>query len=207
MELPPWLKDSPHRPPNDTVGENSADPLHLSVGRLLHTWEIAEQSLAVLFMVLTESRSGAAIRAFGAVIGSGTRCDMIDAAIEIFSLRPDREFDESSAYFITKTARRLAGLRNLVAHSSVVNDNGDSFQIQQSYYDDANLKLFVSPAIYNTKKTTQIGYPKVWYNSATIDQMTMVINGFQNHIFNYTFKDLLRDESMSDFAKFVISKQ
>ena len=114
-----WLIKGPHRPPNTTIGDETTDPIFQSVGTLLTVWEHLETMLAIQFGDLCshdESQNWTAVRAYGSVLASGTRCDMLLAAAEQ-DMAPE---GLSSFRTYISDVRKLASLRNIVAHGMTI---------------------------------------------------------------------------------------
>lgn len=184
-EMPEWLTKSPHRPPNDTVGDVKVETLFAAAGRLTHAWEGVEFALMTLFArTIKDSQNhephAALMAAFGAIVGSGARCDMIEAAARSayhFRSRPDLlELVEKWV----SIARRLSALRNIVAHGMALNDDGEKFVALPSPTAEGN--YFIIPAIYNTNKTTVEMRPKMIYSSKTLNEIAAAMTKLSSHI-------------------------
>src|ERR1700730_18176139 len=128
---PAWLINNPHRPPNDSVGDAAPSTIYAAAGQLTHTWEMVETTLMMLFAVLSGSTTAAPMIAFGSIIGSGARADMILAASTVsFLTTPDpNEYKQKALLKIINQSRRFGALRNVIAHGMVVRDaGGDIFE-------------------------------------------------------------------------------
>ena len=71
-------------PPAEPTGSATADEVFLSVGMALTQWEMLEQELADLFGSLCDTSSMAPSLAYGAVVASSSRGDMLKAAAASF---------------------------------------------------------------------------------------------------------------------------
>jgi hypothetical protein len=171
MPHPNWLLVQPHRPPNDTVGDASPDPIYVSVGKITSAWEGVESSLALIFSQLIQSPAGAiAVRAFGAVAGSSSRCDMIEAAIEA-KIATSRSLSTNSDELSKQIGivRKLSSLRNIIAHGYVVSEKDGAFLGRLPPFETG--PYFLTPAMYNTRKTTAKMGAKIWYSSNTLEEI------------------------------------
>src|SRR4029079_16592390 len=78
-----WLIKSPHRPSNATTVISHRDVLYAAIGRVLTAWEILETLMAQEFKRLMGTDRPSAMRAYGSILASGSRCEMLLAAAEV----------------------------------------------------------------------------------------------------------------------------
>jgi hypothetical protein len=170
--FPDWLLKNPHRPPNDLQGDRLPGKIYEAVGYVTHRWEGVEAQLSVLFSQFLGGGAGqpslSAIRAYGAILGSGARMDMLVAAIETALWHePNKKAQYESIIGLIGVCRRLAALRNAIAHGTVISKMEETVMV--IYQRPASPRnYFIVPTFTSTSKTSQIGYPKTWYSSATI---------------------------------------
>jgi len=102
----------------ETDGADSPEGLYRSVGAALSSWEAAEEVLARLFSVLVGAPFSQGIaRAYGSVISSTARVDMLRQVIE--AAHPTGG-DEMQAHLkVMDRIRELASRRNEIAHGIV----------------------------------------------------------------------------------------
>ena len=120
------------------LGHDSPDPIYLAVGKALTAWEGLEADLGYLFAVFSAGNDHAhslpAIRAFGAVNGTGTRKDMINfASAAFFAERSDRAQCENFQAELKTLMTSYTGWsarRNDIAHGYVTeNRMPDPFKV------------------------------------------------------------------------------
>jgi hypothetical protein len=146
-----WLIKAPHRPANSKTAISHRDVLYSAIGRVLTQWELLETVLASEFQSLIGTTRNSALRAYGSVLASGTRCDMLLSAAEI-----ELPGDE-----LIGDIRRAAAARNLLAHGVVVSlANGKStsddprlpvegpFQIMAAPYNKSKFSLAKGGSAY-----------------------------------------------------------
>jgi hypothetical protein len=125
-------------------GDENDDPLYLAIGRALSEWEELETALSGLFAVLVESRSSAAVRAYGIVASAQGRYDLLCNAAEVFFAERDQavyaQFRE-----IIKVLRLVSPCRNNLAHGVV--------RQYANYSAEGGGFYQVSPE-YNSRRTT-----------------------------------------------------
>jgi len=115
MTLPVWNPPAKILPSDTYLGETSKTVLHEAVGNALNEWEQVESILAVIFGLLVESRSGAALRAYGTILAQKTRRDALEsAAIEFFRGKTDPKKADFDALF--KAYGDTIKYRNNIAH-------------------------------------------------------------------------------------------
>jgi hypothetical protein len=156
----PW--DVPPIPEN---GERSAEPLFRAVGEAISCWEHVEQSIALLFTFVTTGKyydvSGPALRAYGAIIGTSARIEMVRAAVESYGrLHPECPFI-GNCYALLSECASWSSRRNDIAHGQV-----------DCMLDALPNGWMLFPGLYNTKKRSIEGNSKYRYTVAHIEQFT-----------------------------------
>ena len=151
-------------PPVPERGDDKPETIYTAVGHALSTWELVEEELASLFALLVGSaprnpETQGAMRAYGSIVSSKSRVDMLNAAAKGFFhgwANPEimKTFDDEFRELMT-LAGGWAGRRNDVAHGRV----GRRFK-----RDDCTLL----PGLYNSKKFTLSGTPSYEYSSKEI---------------------------------------
>lgn len=209
MLLPDWAIHPPRRPANDHEGDRLPDTLYSAVGRLAHAWEVTESSLASLFMEMVEAPSSSAQFAYGAIIGSAARCDMIAAAAKGYVFRkkdlysPELKLSDITKYI--EAARRLGGLRNLCVHSVVVRDVPETgFFLQLEPTGPAS--YFITPALYNTSKTGEHMRPSVWYASETVEIIRGAIVNYRNALDRFLYSTLRKNSPPVGDIRIMVAK-
>ncbi len=138
-DLPPH-KQFWERPTRSPKGDESSCTIYMAVGITLSKWEVLETYFATTFQYLVESKSNAALRAYGAMASAKARRDALDAAAEAFfylhqvpKVESDR-FNKLMNHFYLASSRR-----NEIAHGvlAAVTDIG----------------CYLTPPDYNTNKT------------------------------------------------------
>jgi len=154
----------PWEPPFALKGDSSEDDLFKAVGRALTDWEFVEEVLARVYAALMRSdlySPNPAIRAYGAIIGSKARIDMIRAAGDAYMTLPYT----GTAVFPAQAREMFrplldecvewANRRNDIAHGRV-------------WGADHSREYFLFPALYSTKKW-RLGQPPTYrYTSVEI---------------------------------------
>lgn len=146
--------------------------MFVSVGRSLSSWELIEEELANIFAILVGNKaeypsSEPAVRAYGTVISSQARLNMLSAAATAY-FAPDPEAALSfEAETLINQVRGWSGRRNEIAHGRVAR-----LQSRPGYC--------LIPSLYNTKKHPFGEKPTYVYSSVEINE------------FNRRFIDLLK---------------
>jgi hypothetical protein len=186
-------KDYWNRPPEKEQGEASPQPIYEAVGEVLSHWETAEEALAALFMVLTESATAketftAVKRAYGSIETSAGRRRATEAAAEIYlgpmwekkSSRARELFDQ-----VMEAAACASRRRDDIAHGRVM----------RLVKNEENIGMFLVPPDYNTGRN----HP---YPTASPEDQAI----FTRHVDGHTTQGLFRyvADDILDFAvKFV----
>ena len=151
FDLPPkYLNPGEHwkRPVERDRGERDWMSLYVAVGRALSQWEALEICLGELFMLLVESPSLAASRAYGALASVPARRDALQFAGAEFFVNP--QIDQRNKPFLDKILAdywQASGRRNDIAHGIVTRFTKGSWEGPGG---------FLVPADYNSKRTTTI---------------------------------------------------
>jgi hypothetical protein len=121
--------DKPFKRPDHfaKVGDKDAHALHLAVGEALGIWENTERGFASIFAKLVAPRGSgfAAKRAYGTIIASAVRRQVIEAAAKIFFRNfPDAEA-EIELPILMELYSNATGRRNDFAHGIVGGDFED----------------------------------------------------------------------------------
>jgi hypothetical protein len=102
--------------PSETyLGEPTKDSLHMAVGAALDEWENVESGLARIFGLLVESKSIAALRAYGTITSGPGRKEALKQAAMIF-FRGKSDTMEDDYYSLFNEYSKAAGYRNNIAH-------------------------------------------------------------------------------------------
>ena len=171
----------PHwkRPDNKNKGDPNDDVVYKAVGVALTNWEKLEETLAVLFLSVTEqtnSSTNPVKRAFGAVESSGTRRKMLLAAADAyFGVDWDDKEIRLSFFRVIEAVGFASQRRDDIAHGKVYHFNKEP-----------NFGAFLLPANYNTDRT------KAWTYSSESETDPLFFTFTQ---FRYTSDDI------NEFAK------
>ena len=142
MTLPNWQPPEKRIPSDTYLGERDKAVLHQRVGSALNEWEILESALARIFGHLVESKSMAALRAYGTII-AGRREALDAAAIELFRGKPDPGMADLYEFFNAYSA--ASQYRNNIAH-------GICYGRVYSGGKAVPTTWFLYPPHYNTRK-------------------------------------------------------
>lgn len=141
--------------PNPRVGDPDKDTVFAAVGRALSEWEKLEGHMALIFehLVSGDRISLPAIRAYGSVLTSRGRGEMISAAADaVFFLSPNaglkKELDK-----LVETVGRFAGRRNEIAHGIVNGYYPDRKPFTSSRKPPEMKGYVLGPSEYSTNKT------------------------------------------------------
>lgn len=103
--------------PARAKGDQTADELYRAVGIALSIWETVDETCAWIFAVLVDSRNGAAELAYGSVVASSARVEMIKAAGQR-ALHQDESLLKDLQKMLAVTTK-LGARRNEIAHGIV----------------------------------------------------------------------------------------
>lgn len=163
------------RPAEKDMGSNDADVVFISVGKALSEWEKIENTLAVLFGLLTESKTHAAQRAYGAITGSHVRKQTLINAGEIFADNHKVTFKMDELELICKHYAEGAGKRNEIAHAVVTLIS----------VDEKSKGYFLTPPSYLSKKNKAKTLP--FWDKARTNEDPFFVFGFD---YRYTHEDV-----------------
>jgi hypothetical protein len=145
------------RKPSDK-GDVKPDTIFTSVGYALTEWEQVENECARLFAVFVSAQQrrtyeAPALRAFGCVISSRTRCDMLRmAAAAYFVKRPKKKrFHGDQFDKLMKAYVGYGDRRNEIAHGRVQNVLLTERRSKRGHRLPA-LGFYLLPSFYNPKK-------------------------------------------------------
>ena len=134
------------RPPARDKGDEKPEPLWQAIGSSVTTWEMIEDTFAVLFRLLVESQSSAASRAYGAIASARGRREALMAAAEIFfEIHKVAELWREEFDLLMQHFAKASGRRNEIAH-------GISIRYMHGEEDPTAIGIFLIPAAYNTSK-------------------------------------------------------
>lgn len=179
-----------HKPDRLLKGDETADKLYQAIGYTLSRWEEMEVAYSNLFAALVESKSGAALRAYGS-IGSahGRKQALIDAASIYFLHAREEMVPEFEA--LADAFGLAAARRNEVAHGVAVN-YAASDVIGGGHY--------LIAAAYNTKRNDiGIDFGMVTYDPYTWNQTTYAYCSPQILEFSRRFE--LMGKEVSNFIR------
>jgi hypothetical protein len=151
-------------PPVPERGDDKPEPIYTAVGHALSTWELVEEELASLFALMVgqarrNPETQAAIRAYGSIVSSKARIDMLNAAAKGFFHGWEKpETMESFANEFTDLMTMIGGWvgrRNDVAHGRVSRR-------------PKRPDFILMPSLYNSKKNSLSGTPSYAYSSNEI---------------------------------------
>jgi hypothetical protein len=176
-------------------GDKTPEQIFLAVGRALTKWEGVEVSLGSIFTALIGSVDvpGSyipAVRAFGAVINSSTRSEMILQAAEAFFYEFEGEgfYDEVQPYRAELKKIMLAytgwiSRRNDLAHGYVTENKMPDYEI-----DEAPLTSFylLCPSHGNTKKWPLDWEPTYKYKGEDIENFAREFEDLDNRIEDFS---------------------
>jgi hypothetical protein len=181
------------RPPQPKVGDNSADPIYMAVGRALSEWELTEQAFARLFGLFiapewpTRKISlRAAERAYGSLQSAKGRKEMTAAAAdELFANYPHPTLP-NRLNVILDSYMEAGARRNDFAHGMVT--FGPTYDEQGQ---NAGLSYTLVPGPWNTNKTKKVHRkPDYIYSSAQIVAITANFKPLRVQVGEYA-QDLL----------------
>ena len=169
------------RPPLREVGEPTADRIYIAVGKALSQWERAEEGFAMLFEILVESKSDAAIRAYGSITNSAGRREALRSAAEVtFEVRGisdimRKEFKELMTHFEKASSRR-----DDIAHGITMHETAG----------DHNLGWFLLVPTYNTSRSHAFSQDqsKVFWDRGKYRYVSKDILGFRDKFETLTLR-------------------
>lgn len=154
FDILPTINEFWGQPSAADVGDESHEGLWTAVGMALTCYESLEEEMASLFSYFVESKSNAAVRAYGTSIGA--RKDMITAASAIFFERHSVAQEDIEAIdLLIKHHGKAATLRNNIAHG-VVRSLHDSDGSPKEWF-------LISPSYNSRKIDAQSGHSSGTY--------------------------------------------
>jgi hypothetical protein len=175
-----------HKPDRQPKGDETADKLYQAVGYTLSRWEEMEVVYSNLFAALVESKSGAALRAYGSIGSAYGRKQALKDAASVYFLHGREElaveFEDLAEAFGYAAARR-----NEIAHGVAVN---------YAAHDVIGGGYYLIAAAYNTKRNDiGIDFGMVTYDPYTWNQTTYAYNSSQILEFSNRFERMGREVS------------
>jgi hypothetical protein len=135
------------RPENQNLGDADNNNIYHAVGYALTCWEIAEEALAELYLVLTHTEKSSISpvrRAFGSIESNSGRRKAIEAAAEAHFERRWEENDIRKAFLLVIDAvARASRRRDDLAHGIALGQQ----------FDERSFGAFLFPPDYNTPRT------------------------------------------------------
>jgi hypothetical protein len=113
------------------TGDKGHEDIFAAVGIALSAWENCERSFAHIFSRLVHPNGSgfAAQRAYGEIIASGTKKQMIESASEIFFRNFPNEAAETELTALLDIYQTAVGRRNDIAHGIAGGDYDDAGEI------------------------------------------------------------------------------
>jgi hypothetical protein len=166
----PW-----DRPPIPQTGESRPEPLFEAVGRALSHWEHVEQSIAMLFSVVTTGKfydvSGPALRAYGSIAGTAVRIEMVRAAVESWAQQyPQCPLIPNCNQLLSECSN-WSSRRNEIAHGQV-----------DCVMDAIPNGWMLFPGLFDTKKRLVQGISKYRYSVEHIEQFSAGFLGLHSRL-------------------------
>jgi hypothetical protein len=144
------------------MGARHGADVFKQVGQALTNWELAEEEMKTLFMVLSEVNSPSAWlavkRAYGSIISNSSRRTAIESVAEVYCAEHwenpvvKKPFDD-----VIQNIGKASKRRDDVAHGKVVHHH----QISSGVHTDRGAFLF--PPDYNTERTYAFLTQQPWY--------------------------------------------
>jgi hypothetical protein len=188
MTINPW-----NIPPFPARGDDSEDSIYASIGQALSRWEYLEVGLMELFAALANNKhdSSAISRAYGAVVTSRGRLDMLEAAASAYFIYfPNNKLQSALENQLTKV-RQYGTRRNEIAHGIV-----QPYSIFKPFKGDDSGGYCLFPSFYNTNKMlleTRVKLtPKYIYSSKEIKKFAACFMDMVPPIGTITLKILAR---------------
>ena len=152
-------------PPFPEKGANAPEPVYQAVGKALTYWDLVEQAIGGLFTFVTTGKffdaSDPTLRAYGSIVGTSARIQMVRAAVESWAQRyPDCDL-VGTCHDLLRDCERWSARRNDIAHGRV-DCLADAFP--------KGWLLF--PGLYSAKKRSVEGKSKYRYTAEHIEEYT-----------------------------------
>lgn len=173
----PEVGDAWKAPSSREQGSPTDDEVYHSVGRALTAWENTEFAFATIFGLLSESRTGAAARAYGTLQGPMPRIQMLREAGNVYKASNAGWGRFEDLDRLIRHYKEAAALRNQIAHGVVM----------EFLIDEKSRGFFLVPAMYNSKGHAFKG-PEFW------DQVSRSEDPFTVFGINYRYSHLDVDD-------------
>jgi hypothetical protein len=188
--------------PIEPQGDSDASSIYHAVGLALSQWEGVEGALAQLYMNIINSKSRAAVVAYGTIASGSGRVGMIMAAAEIESSTIDNIFLSDLKTLLDTHIGKLSGRRNEIAHGQVAEFTGGG--IRQGHY--------LVPPLYNTRKQrsprTAVQIAEFPFNRFMYAYTATQIDQYADHFWNYIEKiDEMSDRLTQTRERFAASRR
>jgi hypothetical protein len=160
MSKIPKVQNNPFepRPPKLPVGDADPNALLYAIGAALSAWEMTEVTYSYLFNTLTRPRtqSPAIRRAYGSIIASRSRREMIEAAADVFFHNfPDAFLQRELADFMNIYSSGAAR-RNEFAHGIVASNKAGQWYLEANLYSNKRTVSRESPFAYTSAQINKI---------------------------------------------------
>ena len=191
--MPDILDPNPFaKPPKATSGDVNATDIYTSVGFSLHSWENCEIACATIYsaLVMPASDNHTLMRAYGVIVSSSTRREMIEASCEAYFLLHKNEELRSRTSKLLNLYGTAASRRNEIAHGVV--SATSQFRVVNKVAVPIPNRWFLGPAIFSTKKNTKLSFatdgaietgPKYRYSTAEIGKFIKDISELEKRAY------------------------
>jgi hypothetical protein len=152
------------------AGDPFASVIQIGVGHALTNWEHVENSVSLLFAQFIESRTIAAARAYGTIIGARARHAAVSEAMDVFfDLRKQIHKADRSLYntLIEHKSAATLLLTNYANASKRRNDIARGICWELSTKESDTFSWFLVPATYNAAHSTHWIEDDFKWNAAT----------------------------------------
>lgn len=167
--------------PREAHGDPGCVELYHSVGYALSLWEVMESALGELYVTIIQSESRTALAAYGSVVASSGRIDMVVAAAEADVSDAGKAIVPEIRQVVVKEIGKLAGRRNEIAHGHVA-----GFDLS-----DAPTEYFLVPPDYNTRKQMPVHHISTEafpFSSFKYAYTSAQVLAYSEHFWTYTNK-------------------
>jgi hypothetical protein len=163
--------------PLTQIGDKGHDKIFSAVGNALNVWENCERGFAHIFSRLVHPNGSgfAAQRAYGEIIATASRRQMIESAAEIFFRNFPNEAAEKELKTLMDIYSTATGRRNDIAHGIAGGD----------VCDDGEIYSFLVPNTWGSKSRDmrlQIAYR---YSSKQIEKYTEAFSALAGRAFKF----------------------
>lgn len=143
--------------PTEPHGDESFSPIYHAVGLSLSHWESLETQQGMLFSIIAAGGSAAAQAAYGTIVSSTGRTEMILAAAGAIPDLGESLYGELKT--LMTAVGNLAGRRNEIAHGIAT-----GFKIN-----DWDRGFYLVPNTFNTKKRQSFRSPGILFSAELSD--------------------------------------